>query len=612
MLAAAESGDYDLLKLLWRKGSNPFASVATKNGLSVFEAALKSGSAELVTDVILGGTNYLEKAVSTGDIQILHAVLELWSRQELHWPKEFISSVLKVPVRNGFTYLTQVLDAGSFTIAEEDATSMICESIWSGDKRTFDLLMERFVESELDCPQHGYPTPLWLALHEDNYYMAQHLIKAGAAPNQLSLTMWRKKGCFGHIISEMPLQQAIRRVDSRFIEILVDKGADIHCLIDGSQTPLFISLRRKYESAAVILLSKGASPNAMDILGEETALGLALNQGASLSTIQSLIHYGAGINKPSKWGTPLQQVAREGFLSHALQRCQLLLTAGADVNASTGRTAPQLAVDSNRLELAELLIDRGADINASEAGMTALETATKNNNTYLAKLLVKAGADVNISTTGTSVLQLAMSKKNAELVKRFLENGANVNDSEIRETALQTAADLGNLELVKHLIGRAANTAATHGNIEIVKDHVKRGASINEEASLHYKARALRHAVVNDHTQIAISLIENGASLNENSGYCGGATMLQLAAAYGNYQIVTCLVENGAAVNAAPATVRGATALQYAAIVGDIKMAIFLLENGAHVNAKGADVDGRTALEGAAEHGRLDIVVCRG
>lgn len=550
--------------------------------------------------------------MSTGDIQILHAVLELWSRQELHWPKEFISSVLKVPVRNGFTYLTQVLDAGSFTIAEEDATSMICESIWSGDKRTFDLLMERFVESELDCPQHGYPTPLWLALHEDNYYMAQHLIKAGAAPNQPSLTMWRKKGCFGHIISEMPLQQAIRRVDSRFIEILVDKGADIHCLIDGSQTPLFISLRRKYESAAVILLSKGASPNAMDILGEETALGLALNQGASLSTIQSLIHYGADINKPSKWGTPLQQVAREGFLSHALQRCQLLLTAGADVNASTGRTAPQLAVDSNRLELAELLIDRGADINASEAGMTALETATKNNNTYLAKLLVKAGADVNISTTGTSVLQLAMSKKNAELVKRFLENGANVNDSEIRETALQTAADLGNLELVKHLIGRAANTAATHGNIEIVKDHVKRGASINEEASLHYKARALRHAVVNDHTQIAISLIENGASVNENSGYCGGATMLQLAAAYGNYQIVTCLVENGAAVNAAPATVRGATALQYAAIVGDIKMAIFLLENGAHVNAKGADVDGRTALEGAAEHGRLDIVVCRG
>ncbi|KNB05310.1 hypothetical protein FOXG_19519 [Fusarium oxysporum f. sp. lycopersici 4287] len=570
MLAAAESGDYDLLKLLWSKGGNAFASVATKNGF------------------ILEGTNYLEKAVSTGDIQILHAVLELWSRQELHWPKEFISSALKVPVRNGFTYLTQVLDAGSFTIAEEDATSMICESIWSGDKRTFDLLNERFVESELDCPQHGYPTPLWLALHEDNYYMAQHLIKAGAAPNQPSLTMWRKKGCFGHIISEMPLQQALRRVDSRFIEILVDKGADIHCLIDGSQTPLLISLRRKYESAAVILLSKGANPNAMDILGEETALGLALNQGASLSTIQSLIHYGADINKPSKWGTPLQQVAREGFLSHALQRCQLLLTAGADVNASTGRTAPQLAVDSNRLELAELLIDRGADINASEAGMTALETATKNNNTYLAKLLVKAGADVNISTTGTSVLQLAMSKKNVELVKRSLENGANVNDSEIRETALQTAADLGNLEL----------------------DHVKRGASINEEASLHYKARALGHAVVNDHTQIAISLIENGASVNENSGYCGGATMLQLAAAYGNYQIVTCLVENGAAVNAAPATVRGATALQYAAIVGDIKIAIF--QNGAHVNAKEADVDGRTALEGAAEHGRLDIVVCRG
>lgn len=125
MLAAAESGDYDLLKLLWSKGGNAFASVPTKNGLSVFEAALKSGSAKLVTDVflelgshcdcpsILEGTNYLEKAVSTGDIQILHAVLELWSRQELHWPKEFISSALKVAIQNGLTYLTQVPDAGS-------------------------------------------------------------------------------------------------------------------------------------------------------------------------------------------------------------------------------------------------------------------------------------------------------------------------------------------------------------------------------------------------------------------------------------------------------------------------------------------------------------------
>ncbi|KAF5632851.1 ankyrin protein [Fusarium sp. NRRL 52700] len=632
MQTAAECGDYELLKLLSSKGGDPFASGSGKNGVTLFQAALKSGSVQLVDYVFselctrggnlncVDGTNYLAEAMSTGDRKLLDTVMMAWKRLGLRWSKESILPAIKAAICKGLTDVIEVLDPGLSCIQPEDICSMICECIWYGDQRTFDLLMQRPLKSKLDCAQRGYPTPLWLALHQGSHYMAQRLINAGANPNQQSLAICRQ-GCCCHTRLEIPLKRAIYQFDSRFIEMLVDKGVDMDCLIDSIQAPLLVSLERKNESAAMYFLSRGADANAADPLSGRTALGLALEQVASLSTVESLINYGADVNKLSMWGTPLVQAARGGFRQYdTIERCQLLLRAGADVNSPIGESALRLAVANNDVELSRLLIEAGADINAPEFGVTAIEVAVANKNKELAQLLVEAGANLNTCSIGITVLQLTISDKNTELAKFVIERGIDVNGSVIGQIALQRATDLGDLELVKYLLDRGANTnakssgqtalqyAAMLGSIEIVKCLVEHEASVNEEASPYYNATALGLAVANNHTQVAMFLIENGACVDTNSANHEGFTCLQLAARYDNHQIVTCLVENGATVNAAPATERGATALQFAAINGNIKMAIFLLENGALVSANGAEVDGRTALEGAAEHGRLDMV----
>ncbi|RKL41852.1 hypothetical protein BFJ72_g5190 [Fusarium proliferatum] len=633
MQAAARSGNHDLLKLLSIRGGNPFASAAKENGLTVFQAALRSHSAALVAYVFwelesscgclsfFDGTNYLEEAVSTGNIEILETVLKFWNRHGQYWPKGFISSALKTAVRSGFIY--RILGPNAkfsttrlFTIPEEDFSSLICESIWNvgtadtrtwvmdngetisacyRDMRVFDLLMPRFIKPSIDWAQPGYPTPLWLAIHQGEHYMAERLLDAGANPNKPSPVVCRNAyhECCHDTGPEMPLKQAICRFDSRLIRLLTDKGANIHCLIDGSSTPLLVSLEIGNGSAAVFFLYKGADPNVVDISGTHTALGLALEQVVSLPTVQLLIQHGADVNRASVLGTPLAQVARGDLQQDdTVQRCQLLLAAGADVNASNN-------------------------------GTTALELAVHDNNTDLEKLLVEAGANLNASSVQTSVLQLAIIKNNLELVLLFLAEGADVNHSTLGGTVLQRAASVGNLKIVEHIIDKGANVnakspgslatalqyAAMHGSVEIVKYLVEHGASVNEEASPFYKATALGLAVANNHTQTAMYLIKKGSSVNANlARYDDGVTILQLAARHGNREIVTRLVENGATVNAPPGTERGATALQFAAINGDIKMAVFFLENGARVSAKGAEIDGRTALEGAAEHGRLDMV----
>ncbi|KAF4340615.1 hypothetical protein FBEOM_5461 [Fusarium beomiforme] len=580
--AAAESGDYYLLKFLLSKGGNPFASASKKRGLTLFQAAFKSASFEIVDYVFwdigtqgcsvnyLDGTNYLEQAASTGDINILDTVLKFWNHHGLHWYEEDVLSAIKIAILKGFTDLVGALDAASSSIIDENSSSLLCESIWGGDRRAFDLLMERSAKPRLDYAQPGYPTPL------------------------CGLT-----------------------------EMLVSKGADIHCFTDSGGTPLHVSLECKNERATVLFLQQGADPNTVDF-DMKTVLGLALDQDASLSIVQLLIDYGADVNKPSLWGTPIEQLLGGKYDRHdTLLKGQLLLEAGADLNASRfGRTPLELAVARNKEDLANLLIEAGADINALGGGMTALEEAANNGNTTLTRLLVKAGADVKIHSTGVSALQLAIARNTVELVKLFIEAGADVNAFATTETALQTAAQVGNLEVVKCLIEKgedinakpfghratALQFAAMNGNVDIVKCLVENGASINAEPSPEYKATALQLAIESNHTQIAVFLIENGASVDPNPACQGKTTFLQIAASKGNRQIVTCLVENGAAVNAAPATCGGATALQFAAINGNIKMAVFLLENGARVNAPASQLNGRTALEGAVEHGRLDMV----
>ncbi|KAF5690237.1 ankyrin protein [Fusarium circinatum] len=630
---AAECGDYELFKLLLSKGGDPLAPASEKNGFNLFRAAIKSGSVRFVNYVFsefgsqegkvncADGTNYLAEAISTGNMTLIDTVMVSWERLGLQWPKDFILSAIKVAIRKGLTDVIEVLDPGLSSIQQEDICSMICDCIWYGDRRTFDLLIQRSGKSKLDCAQPEYPTPLWLALHQGNDYMARRLINAGANPNQQSLAICHK-GCCSDSRHEMPLKQAIYQFGNSLIEILANQGADIHCLVDGDQTPLLVSLERRNETAAILLLSKGADPNAVGHRDTRTALGLALDREASLSTVHALIHYGADVNRVSMWGTPLEQVAGGQLREHdTLLRCQLLLASGANVQASTGRTALQLAVDSDRLEIAKLLIEAGADINASRSRTTALESAVDNNNTRLAILLVEAGANVEASSVGTSVLQLAVSNKNVELVEYLINEGADINALGTKQNALQTAASLGNLELVKRLIDRGADVersvnhlvsalqyASITGNIEIAKYLVEHGASVNGEPSPYYKATALGLAVASDHTQVAMFLMKSGASVNKSATADGATTLLQLATKIGNYELVSSLVENGAAVNTVPATVGGATALQYAAINGNIKMAAFLLENGARASAQGADIDGRTALEGAAEHGRLDMV----
>jgi ankyrin repeat protein len=88
----------------------------------------------------------------------------------------------------------------------------------------------------------------------------------------------------------------------------------------------------------------------------------------------------------------------------------MLLEAKADINSvrhpGYSHTALQSAVDSGRLEL---LLSAGASVNAAEGQVpSALHIASEKGNFVIVKMLLNAGADLNaISYTGETVIQAA-------------------------------------------------------------------------------------------------------------------------------------------------------------------------------------------------------------
>lgn len=116
----------------------------------------------------------------------------------------------------------------------------------------------------------------------------------------------------------------------------------------------------------------------------------------NIKKVQTLITQGVDVNARDKEGWTALQFAAE--LGHT-RICQLLIQAGADINAKStmyGETALHLAAYNGALECCKYLIQASADIHTkNNDGSTPLHLAAETGSEDICRLLIQAGADVN-------------------------------------------------------------------------------------------------------------------------------------------------------------------------------------------------------------------------
>ena len=194
----------------------------------------------------------------------------------------------------------------------------------------------------------------------------------------------------------MPLHWAARTVnDVETIKTLVSKGADVNAE-DQGYTILHSAGRNDNVEVAKFFVSKGLNVNARDRFGN-TPLYMAAWYNKNIEVIQFLIAEGADINAKTADGESMLHAAAHGGNSES---AKFFISKGLNVNArdNEGNTPLHWAARVNKnADVVKILVSAGADVNASTAhtlrswlsatGKTPLGLAKENGNTAIIEYL---------------------------------------------------------------------------------------------------------------------------------------------------------------------------------------------------------------------------------
>jgi len=183
-----------------------------------------------------------------------------------------------------------------------------------------------------------------------------------------------------------PLGQAAVDNNVEKIKLLVDQGENINEIHKirphVGTTALSNAVEMVNHNSVKALLSLGADPNIYSNLYADTPSGVY------------------GLN-----GSPLMQAVLEEDMKIA----EMLLTAGADINARAGKKF----IEANRLNSLE--------------GYDSLGICAKTGNSDIARVLLKYGANSNIKyKNGTKAVYEAFAKHNTDFVILLIENGLEI------------------------------------------------------------------------------------------------------------------------------------------------------------------------------------------
>ncbi|MBR5598726.1 MAG: ankyrin repeat domain-containing protein [Alphaproteobacteria bacterium] len=219
----------------------------------------------------------------------------------------------------------------------------------------------------------------------------------------------------------------------------IDRKADINSLDDNGCTPLFNAARnRKPVEVFELLLKAGAMVNAVCVEDLSALMMVSTlaqgrdNSNEAIKKLRLMNDYNLNINAVDKGGnTALMYALNSGAdVNYVVS----LLTLGADVNVvnNNGDTPLGIAVKRNApMKVLEVLIEYGANLDFKDAGgETVLWYLLKNNkDVERIILLLESGADTSIVNKigKTPLWHLLLNNENQELLNAFIKYDKNLN-----------------------------------------------------------------------------------------------------------------------------------------------------------------------------------------
>lgn len=256
----------------------------------------------------------------------------------------------------------------------------------SGHQRIVELLIS--YRAQVDAETESGETPLSLAAQFAEPEMVRLLISNGArvrdgggARSLIHASTGLRRDVAELLLDAgAPVEGAIHRAADNgaldLVSLFLERGTPVDVGDESGDTPLICAVRGDHVDVAMLLLQRGAHPEASNRLGEQPL------HHACAPMARELLSRGAVVNARASTGrTPLHEAAQR--LDE--ETVGVLLGAGADVNAQSdgGDTPLHVIFDADEVfneahSLIALLVVRGADPHrANREGLTPMQRAER-------------------------------------------------------------------------------------------------------------------------------------------------------------------------------------------------------------------------------------------
>ena len=367
------------------------------------------------------------------------------------------------------------------------------------------------IDAEID---QKFEDLLFYSIREDNVKEVELLLDKGVDVHARDHIGWP------------PMVQAARQGRVAIVENLLARGADPRKGTSGNRLPLHFAAEERHLAVVSLLLKQPSVDPNLKVFAGQTALFKAADNGDH--EIVELLLQQKGIAPDAVSNDGVTPLLKTTFRRH--QKVVELLLDRADVNPNLrdtyGQTPVWVASTAGDEILGMFLERKDIEINGQGRwGKTPLYQAIEHGPLSAAKMLLKAGADPNVPTDeNRTALSWAAAEGREESIELLLDQPSIEIDipDKLGQTPLLRAADAGHTKCLRKLLNKGANVM-----------HVD-----NEGRT------ALSLAAIQGHKVVAKLLLKNDAGINAQDKK--GNTPLALAAEKNHDAVVSFLLESGA------------------------------------------------------------------
>ncbi|KAK8911022.1 hypothetical protein QC760_000086 [Botrytis cinerea] len=535
---ASYRGHKEMVQLLLDAGAD---IAATQNGrLTALEVAASRHHDDVIQLLLERGANIndvsnsgtaLEGACFSGDIKLVQKLLAIGAA--VNPEAKFGSTPLKAAARKGHADVVRLLlDEGANVDQYDDYNGTALQTAaWTGQIEVVQILLEK--GAAVNAQGGNFGNALQCAADATSLY------------NNIGATI-------------------------ELLELLLDHGADINMGGGPWGSPFAAAVKGfgsrdsnggEIDPRIQLLLSRGADVNSPP--GKNGNALIAAASHGNIKLMELILDRGADINALTDYGDTALAIASDTFLKAHPDAVKFLLNRGADVNlyfsslgSSLGGPPIQRAAKRGRLEIVQILLHAGADLNAGagRAG-TALCAAASNGHLGVCQLLLGIGADIHAGGINGTGLHGAAEWGHVDILHLLLAHGARIDDDcKLWGTALQMAARQGRLNSFSFLLSRGADIyhiggchhdvlqASAHGgNIKIVEKCLDSGIDVNIRGTGGVETPLLA-AAQQGHAEVVKLLLDRGAK-DLNEGWL--SSVWYQAESRGHREVLNVLKQSG-------------------------------------------------------------------